>query len=471
MIKFNMDKLEVHPWNRILDFIPRLATYELEALTNSIKQYGIKNPILVLSDGRIIDGYHRWLAANKLGMACPFTIVDLDEDDAFALGLSLNLDRRQLSFEQIDEVRGGQRRAALKLRKQGKPQEEVAKIVGVSQRTIGLWEQKESNSNITNAFPIDLRYSIPKEGYKAIHDRAEKGETQKQIAEDYKISRQRVGQIIKQAQRSPSGRITLPEFLKKINPIFYEFSVWEVPAERPEGGRVDYKGNCSPYVCAGCLYNYSREGDVVMDPMAGSGTFLDVAKEVKTSEGTPAFKDVICLDLNPIRPDIASCDAENLDVPPESVDFVFVHFPYWNSVDYIREAKSHGAEKTDEENELSHMSFDKFEKKSKAILYRLHELLKNGRNLCLMIGSKRRKEGLLDLPRLFAEWTCEDEDGPRFALEDKIIVMTYNPKKISFNARGKRRLAIGRGRKNNQLNVNYDEILVLKKNVQTNKEV
>jgi ParB-like chromosome segregation protein Spo0J len=37
-----------------------LSTAENEALTESLKQYGLKHPILVLPDGRIIDGYHRW---------------------------------------------------------------------------------------------------------------------------------------------------------------------------------------------------------------------------------------------------------------------------------------------------------------------------------------------------------------------------------------------------------------------------
>jgi len=268
---------------------------------------------------------------------------------------------------------------------------------------------------------------------------------------------------IDQILKPKPERLTIPDFLKKVNPIFYEFSIWEVPEKRPEGGMVDYKGNCSPYVCAGCLYNYARKGDVVLDPMAGSGTFLDVAKEMKTSEGKPAFKQIICSDLNPIRSDIIRSDAEKIDLPNDSVDFIFVHFPYWNSVDYIKEVRRHGVTDPDEDNELSRMSLDKFESKSKRILWKLHQVLKTGRNLCLMIGPKRNNGEFLDLPWLFTKWACRDEDGPRFVLDDKIVVMTYNPKKISFKAEGKRHLAIGQGRKNNNLNINYDEVLVLKK--------
>jgi hypothetical protein len=330
---------------------------------------------------------------------------------------------------------------------------------------LSFWEGNINNVSADNTYNVpDLRILVPKTERERIYERVKKGENQKQVAADYKISQPRVSQIVKSIEKEGSHkRLTLPEFLNKIDPIFYEFSIWEVPNERPEGGMVDYKGNCSPYVCAGCIYNYAREGDIVMDPMAGSGTFLDVAKEIKTAEGAPAFKEIICYDLNPIREDITRGDATKISEPKESIDFIFVHFPYWNSVDYVEEAKKHGAKKVDEENELSRMPFDKFEEKSKVILWNLHRMLRVGRNLCLMIGPKRNSGKFLDLPRLFSKWACEDEDGPKFMLEDKIIVMTYNPKKISFNAEGKRRLAIGCGRKNNHLNINYDEVLVLKK--------
>lgn len=36
----------------------------------------------------------------------------------------------------------------------------------------------------------------------------------------------------------PKARVKLPEFLNDVNPIFYEFSVWEVPGRRLEGGMI-----------------------------------------------------------------------------------------------------------------------------------------------------------------------------------------------------------------------------------------
>jgi len=74
----------------------------------------VKYPILVLPDGRIIDGYHRWQIA---GDNCPYKVLDIDEDKAFALGLVLNIARRHLTPEQISEIHERLRRDK-ELRKQ-----------------------------------------------------------------------------------------------------------------------------------------------------------------------------------------------------------------------------------------------------------------------------------------------------------------------------------------------------------------
>lgn len=107
----------------------------------------------------------------ELGVECPHIRLELNEDDAFALGVTLNLMRRQLSLEQIKEIREKQRKIALQLRKQGKSQPEVAKIVGVNQSTISDWEkEKGNNTSACNASAVpDLRVSIPKSERKTIY--------------------------------------------------------------------------------------------------------------------------------------------------------------------------------------------------------------------------------------------------------------------------------------------------------------
>jgi len=221
----NNSNFVLRPWKRMQEALPPLSTYEKKLLTESIKKYGILNSILALPDGRIIDGTHRYKIANEIGYEIPkdkIDILDLDEDEAFALGLKLNIDRRQLSPEQIREIRGIQKKIALKLRKQGKTQEEVAKIVGVPQSTISFWERNISNISADITYnPPDLRVKIPEKEYLKIYERYKSGETQKQIAADYKVSQPRINQIIKIVEaransEKKEAESDIPRFLARL---------------------------------------------------------------------------------------------------------------------------------------------------------------------------------------------------------------------------------------------------------------
>jgi len=166
-----------------------------------------------LPDGRIIDGTHRYEIANEIGYEIPrdkIETLDLDEDETFLLGIKLNIERRQLSPEQLRELREKQKNLALKLRKQGKTQEEVAKIVGVPRQTISYWERNINNANIGNAYnPPDLRIKIPDKECPNIYERYKSGETQEQTAADYKVSQARINQIIKIVEaRAPMENVS-----------------------------------------------------------------------------------------------------------------------------------------------------------------------------------------------------------------------------------------------------------------------
>lgn len=210
----------IRPWEKLKDFLPPLASYEQERLKESIKKHGVQHRILILPDDRIIDGVHRWEIAQELNIDCPFTKLELNEDDAFALGISLNIDRRQLSFEQIKVLREKQKEIAFELRKKGKTQEEVAEIVGVPQNTISVWENNDATNIKTDNgcnVPLDLRISIPKKEYPKIYEQYKKGKTQEKIATEYKVSHQRVSKIIKlvEARENKPEPTETPPFPKK----------------------------------------------------------------------------------------------------------------------------------------------------------------------------------------------------------------------------------------------------------------
>jgi len=118
--------MEIRPWDRLVKALPPLASYEFEALKASIAEHGVLQRILILPDGRIIDGYHRW----KIEPEAPYDTINLDDSTAFLLGLAVNAARRQMSPDQIKELRKRQKKAALELRQTGMTQEKVAGILG-----------------------------------------------------------------------------------------------------------------------------------------------------------------------------------------------------------------------------------------------------------------------------------------------------------------------------------------------------
>lgn len=187
------------------EILPSLGQDDYSRLKESIEERGIQESIKILPDGVIIDGYHRNKIAQELDIEdIPYEIKRLDKDEALELGISLNLARRNLSFEQKKEI-------IAKLRERGWTQERVAKVVGIERSRVSQIE-KGSIVNINITSIPDLRYKISKVMEDEIFERA-KTETQEQIANDYNIARRRVGQIIEKKKKEiirKERRISIP---------------------------------------------------------------------------------------------------------------------------------------------------------------------------------------------------------------------------------------------------------------------
>lgn len=91
-------------------------------------------------------------------------------------------------------------------------------------------------------------------------------------------------------------------------------------------GDKDYAGATPSWVIWQVLERYTRENDAVVDPMCGSGTTLDVCRDLKRRGRG--------FDLVPRRPDIERSDARSLPLQEASADFVFVDPPYSTHIDY-----------------------------------------------------------------------------------------------------------------------------------------
>ncbi|HUF53803.1 MAG TPA: ParB N-terminal domain-containing protein, partial [Dehalococcoidia bacterium] len=70
----------------------RIDDAELEALTRSVQEFGMVDPVIARrEDNTVIGGHQRLLAARRLGMkTVPVVYVDLPPEKARLLNLALN---------------------------------------------------------------------------------------------------------------------------------------------------------------------------------------------------------------------------------------------------------------------------------------------------------------------------------------------------------------------------------------------
>jgi adenine-specific DNA-methyltransferase len=107
-------------------------------------------------------------------------------------------------------------------------------------------------------------------------------------------------------------------------------TLWDYPSQDygdTHQGIPGYKGATPSYILWNLLQRYTREKDLVIDPFCGSGTTLDVARDLD--------RRALGYDVHPTRKDIFRVDARKL--PPEltgKADLVFMDPPYSTHLDY-----------------------------------------------------------------------------------------------------------------------------------------
>ena len=144
-------------------------------------------------------------------------------------------------------------------------------------------------------------------------------------------------------------------------------------------GDKDYVGATPSWVIWQLLSRYTRENDIVVDPMCGSGTTLDVCRDLK--------RNGVGFDLNPQRPEIRLNDSRKLPLDKESVDFVFIDPPYSTHVDYSDDARCIG--KLDSGGEDHGKAYYRA---MEDVIREIHRVLKPGRYMGLYVSDSWRKK-------------------------------------------------------------------------------
>ena len=144
-------------------------------------------------------------------------------------------------------------------------------------------------------------------------------------------------------------------------------------------GDKDYVGATPSWVIWQLLSRYTREGDVVVDPMCGSGTTLDVCRDLKRRG--------MGFDLNPQREEIQRNDSRKLPLEKESVDFVFIDPPYSTHVDYSDDPRCIG--KLDSGGDDGGRAYYRA---MEDVICEIHRVLKPGRYMGLYVSDSWRKK-------------------------------------------------------------------------------
>ncbi|MBA7537443.1 hypothetical protein ES705_29710 [subsurface metagenome] len=166
--------------------------------------------------------------------------------------------------------------------------------------------------------------------------------------------------------------------MKNDKPSFQTTTLWDFPKQgygKTPKGNWRFRGVTPAGVIWNLLQRYTKPGDLVVDPMCGSGTTIDVAKE----EG----RRVISYDIAPCRDDIIQNDARSIPLQENSVDFVFIDSPYSDNIKYSDHPSCIGKISCEKEE-----FFDELEK----VTQEIHRILKHGKVMAWLIGNHWRKK-------------------------------------------------------------------------------
>jgi adenine-specific DNA-methyltransferase len=150
-------------------------------------------------------------------------------------------------------------------------------------------------------------------------------------------------------------------------------TLWDYPSQDygdEQQGVAGFKGATPSYIIWNLLQRYTKPKDLVIDPCAGSGTTLDVARDLE--------RRALGYDVHPTRKDIFKVDARKL--PAElsgKVDFVFIDPPYSTHLDDGPDPRDIG--KLDAAGKEYYQAMEQ-------VFSEIHRVLRPGRHMALYVS-------------------------------------------------------------------------------------
>jgi len=392
---------------------PRSSDTSLEELIQSIRETGILEPLLVRRKGssfELLAGSRRLQAAEKAGLrTVPVIVMDVSDESAFEISLTENLQRENPSpleigtalSEGIRKFKLSQRQLAKKL---GKDAAWVNRHIQLLTLPKPIKESLTRVNGLTEGHARHLFGLDRREQVRIARLAVERNLTTRET--EMVVRRARIpdtpqhefNHSSSREQKDSEGQSAFndldpgrwKEYADKFSLQFH--SVWPMSRRHDPFFGVNgtiYPGTFPVMVPINCILRYSQEGELVLDPMAGSGTTLVACAMLNrfglgvdvNPEAERAMKKrfAIVEKKDPMlgpgldRQKFILGDARDLRFLEDgSVDLVIGHPPYLDMMDYGPAATI---------KDMS--SFHRF---LREILSEAFRVLKSGRFCCFQIG-------------------------------------------------------------------------------------
>jgi len=157
-------------------------------------------------------------------------------------------------------------------------------------------------------------------------------------------------------------------------PPFETTTFWDYPKQsygRKPKGNNKFQGVTPAFIIWNMVQRYTKPGELVVDPMAGSGTTIDVCEEEE--------RKVIGYDVNPQHPKVIKNDSRKIPLADSSVDMVFIDSPYGDNVNYSNDPADIGKISAED---------PKFYEELEKVALELYRILKPGKVLGWLIGDQ-----------------------------------------------------------------------------------
>lgn len=142
----------VHIDPELDDLVPRMADPVFDEFVGLVKEHGYDKPIIdVLPDGAILDGRHRFLAAQRLGgefqQQLKYRVLDMNRLDAIDYVFRSNKGRNNLSKSQLAMMAAKRLQQVSKYREKAKKSQARNQYTKAKVDSVSVETESKSNSN------------------------------------------------------------------------------------------------------------------------------------------------------------------------------------------------------------------------------------------------------------------------------------------------------------------------------------